>query len=394
MNLGKYILASALSVALVSITTGCSLFGSEEDTVIALPSPIVENQFSIKPLWSNSLSSSKEIYSQLSPAYSGNTIYVADRFGNVKAIDNSAGKTLWNTNLAKSSLFSSQSALLSGGVSVDDKFVYVGSERAVVYALEIATGKLVWQQNVKGEVLTNPLSAENKIIVHTTNGFLQALDRETGKEVWDMALDTPLLSLRGQSAPVIAYGAIIVGDDTGHVNAYFLNDGQLIWQQRISQPSGSTEIAKLNDVDIQPIIENGLVYAVGYNGNLVALDLSNGQIIWRKALSTTHSFVLDSNKIYAIDQDDNIFSLFKNGGSTIWKQSELLHRQLTDPVLYGKYIVVGDFEGYLYWITQEDGHIAAKTQVNSSGIQATPLVVNNNIIVQTKNGNVYAYTLN
>lgn len=95
-------------------------------------------------------------------------------------------------------------------------------------------------------------------------------------------MEVPSLSLRGQSTPTTGYNAVILGDDSGHISAYFAQNGQLIWQQRISQPSGSTEIARLNDVDTTPIIENGLVYGIGYNGNVVALDLSNGQVVWKK----------------------------------------------------------------------------------------------------------------
>ena len=182
--------------------------------------------------------------------------------------------------------------------------------------------------------------------------------------------------------------------DTGHVNAYYINNGQLIWQQRISQPSGSTEIAKLNDVDSTPVIEGNLAYAIGYNGNVVALDLSNGQIVWRKEMGSTHSFVVDSQQLFVVDQNDNVRAVSKNGGTILWTQAGLLHRQLTDPVIYQNYIVVGDFEGYLYWLNKDNGEVVAKTQVSSSGLISKPLVVDNKIIVQAKNGDIYAFAKN
>lgn len=391
MNLCKYFLASALTISLATMTTGCSLFGGEVDTIEVSASPETQTPFPLNQLWSSSLSGNAKIYSLLSPTTNDNVVYAAGRGGQVKAIDLTSGSTLWTVDLSNSSLFRSQSALLSGGVSADDKYVYLGSERAQLFTLDKSNGSIVWQKAAKGEIVAKPVSTEEKVIVRTTNGYLQAFDQQTGDEVWQTNMEVPTLTLRGQSTPAVAYGAILLGDDSGHVDAYFAKDGQLIWQQRISQPSGSTEIAKLNDVDTTPVVDQGLAYAIGYNGNIAALDLSNGQVVWKKALSSTNSFVIEKNHIFVVDQDDNIYALAKNGGSIIWKQSDLLHRQLTDPVVYQDYVVVGDFEGYLYLIDSNSGEIVSKTQVSSSGLAAQLTVTDNKIIIQAKNGNVYAY---
>ncbi|OCG71737.1 outer membrane protein assembly factor BamB [Gilliamella sp. Occ3-1] len=390
MKLSKYLFAGVFVFSLA----GCSLFGGEEDIVQIAPSPKVDNQFSIQQVWKNSTAGNTHIYSLLGPINYDNAIYVASRSGQVKAIDLSSGNTIWDVNLSESTLFSSKTALFSGGVSADDKYIYVGSERAVVYALDRLDGKVVWEKTVKGEVLARPVSSENKLIIHTANGILQGLDRDTGDYLWDVSFEVPALSIRGNSTPTIAHGAAIVGDDNGRVNAYYINDGQLIWQQRISQPSGSTEIAKLNDVDSTPVVEGNLVYSIGYNGSVVALDLSNGQTVWRKVLGSIHSFAVDTDRLFVIDQDDNVQAIAKNGGGELWTQSDFTHRLLTDPVIYQNYVVFGDFEGYLYWLNAESGELVAKTQVSSSGLISKPLVVDNKLIVQAKNGDIYAFTKN
>lgn len=390
MKLSRYLFTSVFMFSLA----GCSLFGGEEDVIQVSPSPQVNNQFTIKQVWSNSTAGNTRIYSLLGPVNYDNVVYAASRAGQIKAIDLSSGKTLWDKDLSNSTLFRSHTALFSGGVTADDKYVYVGSERAVVYALDKASGELTWEKPVKGGVLARPVSSDDKVIVHTANGYLQGLNRDTGEPLWDTFLEVPALSLRGNSTPTIAHGAAILGDDNGRVNAFFIKDGQLIWQQRISQPSGSTEIAKLNDVDATPVVEGGLVYAIGYNGNIAALDLSNGQVIWRKELGTTHSFAVDTDKLFVVDQNDNVLCVSKEGGTVLWTQPDLLHRQLTDPVIYQNYIVVGDYQGYLYFLNMENGEVVAKTEVSSSGLISKPLVADDKLIVQAKNGDIYAFTKN
>lgn len=390
MKLLKYFFTGVVMFSLA----GCSLFGGEEDIVQIAPTPQVSNQFSVQQVWSNSTSGNTRIYSLLGPTYYDNVVYAASRNGQVKAVDLLTGRDIWNSDLSNSSFFRSNTALFSGGVTADDKYVYVGSERAVVYALDRATGKLAWEKQVKGEVLARPVSSDGTLIIHTANGYLQGLKRDTGDELWEATFDVPTLSLRGNSTPTISRGAAILGDDSGQISAFLVKDGQLIWQQRISDPSGSSEIAKLNDVDLTPVVEGNLVYATGYNGNITALDLSNGQIVWEHELGTTHNFAVNQGKLFVVDQNDNVLSVLKKGGTEAWKKADLLHRQLTDPVIYQNYIVVGDFEGYLYWLNMDNGDIVAMTQVSSSGLRSTPLVVDNKIIVQAKNGDIYAFTKN
>lgn len=108
----------------------------------------------------------------------------------------------------------------------------------------------------------------------------------------------PSLSLRGESAPATAFGAAIVGGDNGRVSAVLMQQGQMIWQQRISQATGPTEIDRLSDVDTTPVIVNGVVYALAYNGNLTALDLRSGQIMWKRELGSVNDFIVDGNRIY------------------------------------------------------------------------------------------------
>jgi outer membrane protein assembly factor BamB len=222
--------------------------------------------------------------------------------------------------------------------------------------------------------------------------MLQGLDQTSGAIKWSVNLDVPALSLRGESAPTAAFGAAIVGGDNGRVSAVMMNQGQIIWQQRISQPSGATEIDRLSDVDTTPVVVNGVVYALAYNGNLTAMDLRSGQILWKREIGSVHDMIVDGGRIYLVDQDDRVVALNTEGGVTIWRQSDLLHRNLTSPVLYNGYLVVGDSEGYLHWINTDDGRFVAQQNVDSSGFQTEPVVASDKLLIQAKGGEVYAFT--
>ncbi|MGU9868417.1 outer membrane protein assembly factor BamB [Kluyvera ascorbata] len=391
MQLRKLLLPGLLSVTLLS---GCSLFSGEEDVVKMSPLPTVENQFTPSTAWDVSVGSGiGDFYSNLHPAYADSVVYAADRKGTVKALNADDGKEVWSVNLAeKDGWFSRKPALLSGGLTVAGGHVYVGSEKAQVYALDAGDGSVVWKTTAAGEVLSRPTVSDGLVLVHTSNGQLQALDENSGVVKWTVNLDMPALSLRGESAPAVAFGAAIVGGDNGRVSAVLMQQGQMIWQQRISQATGSTEIDRLSDVDTTPVIVNGVVYALAYNGNLTALDLRSGQIMWKRELGSVNDFVVDGNRIYIVDQNDRVLALTTDGGVTLWTQSDLLHRLLTSPALYNGSLVVGDAEGYMHWINPEDGRFVAQQKVDSAGFLTEPVVADGKLLIQAKDGTVYAIT--
>ena len=391
MQLRKVLLPGLLSVTLLS---GCSLFSGEEDVVKMSPLPTVENQFTPSTAWDVSVGSGiGDFYSNLHPAYADSVVYAADRKGTVKAVNADDGKEVWSVNLAeKDGWFSRKPALLSGGLTIAGGHVYVGSEKAQVYALDAGTGAIVWQTTAAGEVLSRPTASDGLVLVHTSNGQLQALDENSGVVKWTVNLDMPALSLRGESAPAVAFGAAIVGGDNGRVSAVLMQQGQLIWQQRISQATGTTEIDRLSDVDTTPVIVNGVVYALAYNGNLTALDLRSGQILWKRELGSVNDFIVDGNRIYIADQNDRVLALTTDGGVTLWTQSDLLHRLLTAPALYNGSLVVGDSDGYVHWINPEDGRFVAQQKVDSSGFLTEPVVADGKLLIQAKDGTVYAIT--
>jgi outer membrane protein assembly factor BamB len=392
MQLRKTLLVGLVSVTLLS---GCSWFNSEEDVVTMSPLPKVDDQFTPTKVWSTSVGDGiGDYYSHLSPAWADGTVYAADRFGVVKSIDVDSGKENWKVSLAdKGGLLSSdKSAMLSGGLTVADGHVYVGSENATVYAISIQDGAVAWKTSVAGEALSRPVVSDGVVLIHTGTGLLQALSESDGSIQWTTNLDKPSLSLRGESAPAVAFGAAIVGGDNGRVSAVLLKNGQMIWQQRISQPTGTTEVARLSDVSMTPVIANNVVYALAYNGNLVAMDLRSGQIIWKQDIGSSHNMIVDGSYIYLVDKTDRVMALSVRDGSVLWRQTELLYRNLTTPVIYNGYIVVGDAEGYLHWMNSDDGHFVVQQKVDSSGFLSAPIVASDKLVIQAKNGKVYSFT--
>jgi len=367
----------------------------DEKTKIA-EVPEFKQLFTPKTLWNKSVGSGvSSYYSRLKPAVGYNAIYSASRDGDVYAFELEKGKQIWHTDLSDinndAGFFGSKKpALLSGGVLVGMKKVFIGNENGDIYALDAQTGKLIWQSKVKGEVIARPAIDSGILVVNTVSGVIKAFNATTGEDLWEVEQEVPPLSLRGTSTPVIASGGVLVGSASGNLNVYILETGQSGWTAQIGEASGSTELERVVDVDSSPIVFGDKIYVISSRGNLSAIDLRSGRVVWERQYSSYRNIVIDGNNIYITDVKGHVYSIGRINGLEHWSQLSLTNRGVTGPVVIGNYVVVGDFEGYLYWLDSETGELVAKHNVDSSGVFATPIVDHDIIYTQSRDGDLQA----
>ncbi|NGN97648.1 outer membrane protein assembly factor BamB [Grimontia sp. S25] len=370
------------AVALLgTLLIGCA---GEEDSIQMAPVPVVESEFTPTQVWKSSVGDGVGNYfSNLAPVQAYGKVFAADREGVVKAMDTETGTTIWSVDLGEDA-----PALISGGLTASYSKVYLGTETGVLIALDEETGETVWRSNAGGEILSKPLADESLVIVNTSRGELAAFDAETGEERWRTSSDVPNLTLRGDSSPVSTSGGVFWGMANGRLGAAFVENGNIIWQQPIASPKGATEIDRLVDVDATPVIDGALLYAVGYNGQLVAIDLRSGRPAWKRTYSSSTDFLVAGSYLFLITDKDHVVAVDARSGTELWQNRDLEYRQLTAPVAISGYVVVGDAEGYLHWMDPNSGEFVAQQQLDDSGFAVSPLNVDEGYIVITRDGTI------
>ncbi|GEM76533.1 outer membrane protein assembly factor BamB [Vibrio sagamiensis] len=379
----KRALLGAVSVAILA---GCA---SEEDTIIMAPLPQVESQFVPNLKWSTSDDGVGHYFSKLSPTISDDTLFVASRDGLVRALDPENGKPKWQADLGKD-----EAPRLSGGMTAAYGNLYIGSENGDVIALDQDTGEVIWRVKVSGEVLAKPIADSGLIIINTSQGILVALDESSGKERWALSTEVPSLTLRGDSTPVAIGGGVFWGTANGRLAAAIVERGQLIWQQPVGTPKGATEIDRLVDVDSSPLILGGTLFTVGYNGQLIAIDLRSANPIWKRNYSSANDLATDGQRIFVITEKDHIAAVDARSGTELWQNAKLENRQLTAPVVIDRYLVVGDSLGYLHWLDRTTGEFIAQQFVDDSGFAVGPVALSDGYVITTRNGNVKKLSIN
>jgi outer membrane protein assembly factor BamB len=130
---------------------------------------------------------------------------------------------------------------------------------------------------------------------------------------------------------------------------------------------------------------------VAYQGRVACFDTQSGTTIWARDMSSVAGLDADHRGAYITDDKNAVVALDKSNGGSLWKQDKLFGRGLSAPLAFGRFVIVGDFEGYLHLLSREDGSFAARIATDGSAIGAQPIALDgNSILVQTRNGGVFA----
>jgi len=360
--------------------SGCS----SDDVDIYEPASLVDldNQFEIKTLWSTQIGDgTTDTTVKISPVFAYNKIFVADNSGTVAAVNPVDGSILWSIDLEVE---------IGGGPAVAGKMVAVGTQKGELVILDAENGELKWRKSVSSEIISSPAIGDDAVVVNSVDGKISAFELQSGEQKWIYEQSIPSLTLRGNSSPVIQSGGAISGFSNGKIAVFILENGRMAWEKTITAPIGNSEIQRLVDVDIQPLVIGQDIYVASYNGNLAKLNAQNGETIWQRELSTFQELSASELLILVTHENSFVSGINRTNGVNLWTQKALYRRQLTAPAVIDKYLVVADYEGYLHWLTRNDGALVSREQIDSDGISAAPLVVDSKIILLSHSGELYA----
>ncbi|EKD74176.1 MAG: outer membrane assembly lipoprotein Yfgl [uncultured bacterium] len=377
----RLFIATAITLAL----SACSFFTDKDNT--PSPAKLVDftPEINVHPVWyTRTGRGSNSDYIKLSPAISGTAVFTASKNGTVAANDKITGKSLWQVNT---------SATISGGTATSDDLVYVGTENGYTLALHQTNGQTAWKAASSSEILAQAATSQGVTLVKSIDGRVTAFATHSGQPLWHYQQIEPNLILRGSSAPQISRESVVVGFENGNLTKLSLQQGRVQWEKTIAEPEGIFAIQRMVDIDADPLVQGNRIYAATYQGRIAALDFVTGQTLWTHDISSYTGIAADTIQVYVSDARSRVWAFNTRNGTVNWQQNSLAARNITGPALFDHYLVVGDAEGYLHWMSKQDGHFVARTFVNRSGILATPIVDNNRLYVYTKDGHLATYTI-
>ena len=353
MFLILFVLSSCSSLSSMKFWGSDEVDSDEPKTLVP-----ISNSVKINVNWTKSFSGDNFLGNFI-PAFGSQSVFFADTNGSIKSINPNTGTIQWE----------SQVNALSSGVAAGFGVIVVSDIEGNVITLNQDDGSVLWTLNLKGEVLAPAAIDPKFIVVKTGSGELLALDKSSGEISWSYRSKLPALTIRGSSSPVIEGDIVYATFDNGRLGVFELDSGFPVWDGAISYAKGSSELENLVDSDSNPVIDAGLVYTINYQGNLSLFDTSQKRAVWQTEASSFYSPLLIRGLIILVESKSNLRSFFTKTMEESWTSDAYLNRQLSNPISFSGYTIVGDYEGYVHVLDSLNGKTVGRKKISKKPIK-------------------------
>ncbi|HEX8580577.1 MAG TPA: PQQ-binding-like beta-propeller repeat protein [Allosphingosinicella sp.] len=331
------------------------------------------------------------------PVVADGRVYTIDTQAVVRAFNADTGASVWQTQVRGEGAQSG--ALFGGGVSFENGRIYATNGAGYAAALDAANGALVWQVRPGGPLRGAPTVANDNVYVVTQDNQIFALNPADGKTRWTSSAAVELAGVFGSAAPAAAQGTVVAGFSSGELNAYRYENGRVLWQDALSRTSISTAVTTLSDIDADPVIDNGRVYAVGQGGRMVALELVTGQRVWEINVAGTSTPWVAGEWIFVVTDQAQLLAIARSTGKVRWMTQLQRWRDVKDkkgaiswvgPILAGDRLILANSEGHVSYVSPVDGAVQS-TISTGDRISVSPVVANNTLYILNDSGQLTAW---
>jgi len=331
------------------------------------------------------------------PIVADGKIFTMDSQAVIRAINPQNGATLWQAQLRGQG--DGNQILFGGGVSYSNGRLYATNGAGYAAALDAKTGGLVWSVRPGGPLRGSPTIANDNVYVITQDNQLFALNPADGATRWTGSGAVEIAGVLGAAAPAAAQGTVVAGFSSGELTAYRYENGQVLWQDALARTSVSTTVTSLSDIDADPVIDSGRVYAVGQGGRMVAIELITGQRVWEINVAGISTPWVAGDWIFVVTDDAKLLCIQRTSGHIRWisqlprwrnakaKKDEISY---VGPVLAGDRLIVANSEGQLLYVTPATGAVQATLETKMP-VSLSPVVAGSTLYILHDDGYLTAW---
>ncbi len=332
------------------------------------------------------------------PVIADGKLFVIDVDAVVHAFSADSGAALWTASLANDD---ANEHALFGGVQRDHVAQpVVGIDLAVVIA-DAADGKPVWRAKPGGPLRGAPTIANGNVYVLSQDNQIFALGEGDGKVEWTGNATLESQGVFGVAAPAASAGSVVAGFSSGELNAYRYENGRVLWQDALSRTSVTTSVSSIADIDADPVIDGGRVYAVGQGGRMVALELSTGQRVWEQNIAGISTPWIAGEWLFVVTDDARLICLARSNGKARWiaqlprftnvKKSKGDQVTWYGPVLAGGKLVLTNSQGSIVYASPTDGSVATTVRNKKGAFSLPPVVAGGTLYTLDDRGRLTAW---
>ncbi len=330
------------------------------------------------------------------PVIGGGKLYVMDTEGLVHAFDAKTGHQAWEDAFR---LPMATASVFGGGAAYNDGKVFITTGLGEVAAIDAADGKVIWRVKPAGPLRGSPTIAFGGVYVMTQDNQIIALNVADGSQLWSESASVAQTGVFGVAAAAAGQGTIVAGYSSGELVAYRYENGRQLWSDALARTSIATSVSTLTDIDADPIVERGRVYALGQGGRMAAYELVTGQRVWELNLAGISTPAVAGDWIFTLTDEAKLLCIAKATGKVRWIAQMKPYRSVkkkkgrifwTGPVLAGDHLWMANSEGELVAASVTDGAVKRHAKLGAP-VTLAPVVAGGVIYVLDDSGHINAF---
>lgn len=331
------------------------------------------------------------------PIVANGRVYAIDSLGAVRSYDANTGALYWASQTPN--IKREEHSLYGGGLAYDSGHIYAVNGLGYLAELDEVSGGILWQVQPGGPLRGSPTISDGTVYVMSEDNRIYAVNQADGKTKWSASGALEIAGVFGSASPAVAQGTVVAGFSSGELNAYRYENGRQVWQDALQRTSIRTSVSSLNDVDANPIIDGGQVFAIGAGGRMVGLELNTGQRQWEINVAGISSPWLAGDWLFVVTDDARLISVNRSSGHVRWinqlpeyrkakaKKGELFYK---GPILAGGRLIVVGSNGVIVSVDPDTGSYQSQTRIKYP-ISQTPVVANRTLYIYDDGGYLHAY---
>jgi outer membrane protein assembly factor BamB len=330
------------------------------------------------------------------PIVIGKMVIAMDADSVVSAYNLADGNRLWTTDTVPSD---TDNGAFGGGLAYDQGAIFVTTRYGEILSLNPLDGKIWWRKRLPSPAMGAPSARAGRVLVITNDNETLALSADDGHELWHHNGTEESATLMGGSSPAIDGDTVISAYSSGELFALRIENGTILWVATVGSLSRNNLVMTLNDIGGLPVIDRGRVFVASNNNFTGAFDVRTGRQMWEREAGSAQTPWVAGNFLYVLTNTPQVVCFEASSGRIVWarplrkwKDPDTKKDQVvwSGPVLGSDRLVIVGSDGVAMAISPYSGRVLGEIEL-PDGVTIPPILADKTLLFVTNEGDLVAY---
>jgi outer membrane protein assembly factor BamB len=241
------------------------------------------------------------------PAIYDGVVYAGSANGRLYALDIASGVVLWRFDAGRP---------IDAPPSVADGSVCFGSSDGVLRCLDARTGAERMGFRARSEILSSPVIVGGAVYFSSSDDRLYAVSADAGQKIWSLSRSTAYKTVapRLHASPAYHEGRLYHLFSDGTLAAVSADTGRELWARKVIKDFDSTALRRRT-----PLVRDGMVYVIDGRGTILTLDAATGKEVGALDIIEAVDFVIPERRAMVAAGADRLVAVDPSSGAILWK---------------------------------------------------------------------------